>query len=148
LLLKIDKLLIFLGNNFRIIGICSAISIIGFIITILIFINTKNINRRVKEYKTKKNYNKKRIELKTTLVQFREAIEKDDADIKKIKGGILDELNVLKVNFHSEFDFIQNLYINSLITHLEKKDKHNTNCICNKLSRIASYLVEKKEETI
>jgi len=148
LLQYIDKFLNFLGSNIRIIGICSAITIIGFIVTIFIFFKTKSIDKRIKGYKIKKKYNKKRIDFHNTLLQYREVIEKDNADLNKIKSGILDELNVLVVNFHTEFSFIQNLQLKLLIIHLEKKDKHNRNCICNKLSKIASYLEEKKEENI
>lgn len=144
----VDKCLTFLGSNFRIIGLCSAITIIGFIITVFIFFRTRSIGKRIKEFKTKKKYNKKRIDIKTTLIQFRESIEEDDTDIKKIKTSILDELNVLSQCFHTEFNFIQNRQIKKLVTHLEKRDNHDRNDICNMLSRIISYLEDKKEELI
>jgi len=137
-----------LGGNLFVIGFCSAITIIGFILTLFILVRTKKIDRRIKEFKVKKSYNEHRKHFKDSLLSLKNAIEVENADIKKNKGLLLDELNNLQANYHSEFNAWQNYVIKRLIQHLEKDKKFNRNYICVKLSKVASYLYENKEEIV
>jgi hypothetical protein len=142
------SVLVCLGTNIYIIGLCSAITIIGFVITVIIFFRTKSIEKRIKEYKSKTNYNKRRKEFRSALLQFKKSIEEDNSDIKKNKGSILNELNALFENYKLEFNFRQKITINCLIRHLEKFDKHDRNFVCNNLSRVAGFLFEEKESIL
>ena len=144
----INDFFCWLGNNLFIIGVSSVVTIIGFFITLSISIKTKGISKKIAEFRTTKEYNIHRLKFKESLLAFREAIIKDDVDIRKIKGNILDELNAIRENFIVEFDIKQRIVIRVLIIHIERKDKHNKNFICNQLSRIASYFNMNKEEVI
>lgn len=145
---SISDILFYLANDTTILGACSAIAIIGFIVTIYISIKTKNINHRINEIKTTYNYNNRREEFRKSLIEFRNVIINEDVDIAKIKGNILDELNALNENYKGEFKVIQRIRIFLLIVHLEKSTRHDANYICNELSKVCGYLFQKKENIV
>lgn len=145
---SINDLLYVLANDTMILGICNAIAIIGFIFTVFISIRTKRINHRINEIRKTYGYNLRRSQFRESLTEFRNVIINDDADITKIKSNILDELNALNENYRSEFKLDQRIRIYLLIIHLEKSTKHDTNYICNELSKINGYLFLEKENII
>ena len=144
----INDILNVLANNATVLGVCSAITIIGFLVTIYISIKTKNIGRRINEIKTTYNYNNRREGFRKSFIEFRNVIVSEDAEITKIKGDILDELNALNENYRSEFKIVHRIRIYFLIVHLEKSARHNSNYICNELSKICGYLFQKKENVV
>ncbi len=137
-----------LGQSYTFTALCGIITILGFVITIFVFFRTRSIDKKVEAYKAIKEYNKRRESLRTSLLDYRNAIILDDVEIIKIKSNILDDLNVLYENYKITYKFWQKIKIKRLIWHLEKKKDHNRNWICNQLSKTSGYLYLKKEDVL
>ncbi len=137
-----------LGQSYTFTALCGIITIIGFIITIVVFFRTKSIERKLEEYKVIKEYNKIRGKLRRSFLEYRDAIQEDNAEIYKIKSNILDDLNAFNENYRITCKLRQKANIRLLIRHLQRSKRHNKNWICNQLSKISSYLYLEKEDVL
>ena len=82
-----------MGENIYILGVCSFITIISFLISIYISIKTKNIDSRIKELKAGTEFNNSREKLVNDLITYQTAI-KNISSYKKLRLNLLNDLNV------------------------------------------------------
>ena len=134
-----------MGENIYILGVCSFITIISFLISIYISIKTKNIDSRIKELKAGTEFNNSREKLVNDLITYQTAI-KNISSYKKLRLNLLNDLNTFY--YASQYALIvkERKAFNKLIREVEKTEKFNINKIHNTLSRIIGFLNLKKED--
>jgi hypothetical protein len=121
------------------------ISFLGFILTIYVMIKTKNIDKRLADYKLVEQFNIEREMYIKTFRAFKTSLTDDNADIYKIKYDIYEETEKFKSHYHSIIGKLDKINIFYLCRTLKKEKNIKTNDVCNYLTKLLALLSNKKE---
>ena len=137
----------FLGTNTIILGLCSLLGIIGFIITILTWLRTEKISRILKYNSTTSLYNKERQSFQKTFEGHRDSIVKDENHTDGLLKDILKNVEAYHVKFHELLSLKEKFSLWCFKRILRKPAKDvDFNVVCNYLAELAGRL-SKKEAT-
>lgn len=125
--------------------ICGVVTIIGFLLTVYISIKTKNIHRKITEYKKTEQFNKDRRKNLKTIMGYQKALIQDNADIYKVRINILNDINIIGEIYSDIFKFPQKWLFWCLKRELKKSEKIDVNKVCNKMSELIAKLSVEKE---
>ena len=134
-----------LATNHVVIALCSITSLIGFAMTIYVSFKTKSIDKRIKEFKSIKDFNQKRTKYINSLKSYQISINEDNVDIYKIRTNILNDINIIYESYSYIFTLTQKITFFIIRRQLEKKEKIDENLVCNLISKIIAYMSNSKE---
>ncbi len=117
------KLCELIASNNVITAICNITSLIGFGMTIYVSLKTKSIDKRIQEFKSTKDFNRKRTQHINSLKTYQTSLIEDNVDIYKIRTNMLNDINVIYESYRYIFKFSQKVIIYRVRKQLEKRKK-------------------------
>lgn len=143
----IEKILNFLGTNPIVLGLCSLLGIIGFVITFFTWLRTAKISKILKYNSITSQYNKARSGFQKTFEGHRKSIIEDGIKTDVILKDILKNVEAYHINFKEILSFKEKFSLWCFKNILKKSAKDvDFNVVCNYLAELAGRL-SKKEET-
>lgn len=146
MLALLEKGLIFLGTNQTVLGICSLIGIVGFIITILTYIRTSKITQILKYNALTTQYNKERKGYQETFDGHRSSIEEDGNKSDRILKNILKNVEEYQSKFGGMLPLSEKISL-WWFKRMLKKEAVNVdfNAVCNHLAILSGRLSKKED---
>lgn len=133
------------GENTYILGLCSIVTLVGFLITIYVFLKTKSIDSALKNYKRIEKFNKEGCKYKRNFKNHQKSLINDNVPIRKLKIDILNDLRVSEIKFETVFNRKEKKCFKEIITNIEKEDQNDSEYIANELSKIIAIFSTEKE---
>lgn len=142
----LENCLRFLGSNQIVLGICSLIGILGFVITILTYIRTSKITQILKYNALTTQYNKERKGYQETFDGHRSSIEEDGNRTDRILKNILKNVEEYQAKFGDMLPFSEKIALWRFKRMLKKEAVNvDFNAICNHLAILSGRLSKKED---
>lgn len=133
-----------LGTNPIVLGVCSLLGIIGFLLTVFVAIRTSKISKILKYNRVTEAFNKERLSFQKTFEGHRKSIIEDDIKTDKILKDILKNVEAYRVKFNDILPISERIKLFFFIRLLKKKaDKVDFNSVCNYLATFSGRLSKK-----
>lgn len=143
----LEKTLKFFGTDEVVLGICSVLGIVGFIITIFTWLKTEKISKILKYNAITSQYNKERQSFQKSFEGHRISIATDGIKTDRILKDILKSVEAYDVKFKEILTQKERFTLWSFKRILKKPAKDvDFNIVCNHLAMLSGRL-SKKEET-
>ena len=137
----------FLGTNEIVLGVCSFLAIIGFIMTFIVTIKTTKIAKILKYNKVTDTYNKERTAFQKTFEGHRSSIVEDGIKTDKILKDILKQVEAYRTKFNDILPFRERIALNSFVKILKKPaEEVDFNSVCNYLATLSGRLSKKEDK--
>ena len=136
----------FLGTNVIVLGFCSFLSIIGFIITGFTWLRTAKISKILEYNSITSQYNKQRKAYAHTFEGHRISIIEDNNRSDALLKDILKHVESYDANFRSILSIKEKIYLWHFKFILKKPATNvDFNTVINHLARLAGRLSKKEE---
>ena len=150
----IEKILQFIVNFVRffatneiVLGITSMVGIAGFILTIIVSIQTSKIKKILQYNQITNQYNKERTGFQNSFAGHLKSIVEDNIKSDKLLKDILALVESYRVKFTPLLSRRERADLRSFIKMLKKQaDKVNWNVVCNHLSILSGRLTKKGDK--
>ena len=150
----IDKLLQFIENSIRffatneiVLGIASIVGIAGFVLTIIVTLQTAKIKKILQFNQVTEQYNKERTAYQKTFEGHLKSIMEDNIKSDKILKEILKHVEGYRVKFDPLLSYREKKELLSFIEILKKQAGDvDWNHICNHLSTLSGRLTKKGDK--
>ena len=142
----ITKFLTFLGTNEIVLGICSSVAIVGFIITLLTWLKTKSISSILKYNSITSQYNKERVTYQKVFEGHRTSIVQDEIKTDKLLKDILKDVEAYDAKFREILTLWEQFSLWRFKRMLRKTATQvNFNSVSNYLAQLSGRLSKKEE---
>lgn len=137
----------FLGTNEIILGICSLLGIIGFILTLIVTFKTSKIAKVLRYNHVTETYNKERLGFQKTFEGHRASIIDDGICTDKILKNILSNVEAYRTKFDDILSFREKCMLNTFVNILKKPATDvDFNTVCNYLAILSGRLSKKGDK--
>ena len=110
----------FFGTNEIILGVCSLLGIVGFIMTLIVTIKTNKIAKILKYNQVTDTYNKERTAFQKAFEGHRSSIIEDEIKTDKILKDILKQVEAYRTKFNDILPLKERMALNSFVKILKK----------------------------
>lgn len=142
----LKNFLTFLGSDKIILGVCSLIGILSFIITILTYIRTSKITQILKYNALTTQYNKERKGYQETFDGHRSSIEEDGNKTDRILKNILKNVEEYQAKFGDMLPLSEKISLWRFKKMLKKEAVNvDFNDVCNHLAILSGRLSKKED---
>lgn len=141
-----EKCFKFLGTNEIILGICSLLGIVGFVITLFTWLRTAKISKILKYNSITSQYNKERQSFQNMFEGHRISIIEDGNNSDRILKDILKNVEAYGAKFNTLLSAREKISL-WLFKQILKKPakKADFNVVCNYLAALSGRLSKKEE---
>ena len=137
----------FLGTNEIILGICSLLGIIGFILTLIVTFKTSKIAKVLRFNRVTETYNKERLGFQKTFEGHRASIIDEGIRTDKILKNILSNVEAYRTKFDDILSFREKHTLNAFVNILKKPaEEVDFNTVCNYLAILSGRLSKKGDK--
>ena len=137
----------FLGTNEIILGICSLLGIVGFILTLIVAFKTSKIAKVLRYNHVTETYNKERLGFQKTFEGHRASIIDEGIRTDKILKNILSNVEAYRTKFDDNLSFREKRTLNSFVNILKKPATEvDFNTVCNYLAILSGRLSKKGDK--
>ena len=137
----------FLGTNEIILGICSLLGIIGFILTLIVTFKTSKIAKVLRFNHVTETYNKERLGFQKTFEGHRASIIDEGIRTDKILKNILSNVEAYRAKFDDILSFHEKHTLNAFVNILKKPaEEVDFNTVCNYLAILSGRLSKKGDK--
>ena len=143
----ISDILTFLGTNQIVLGVCSLLGMLSFIITILIGLRTGKIEKVIRYNSVMDQYNKERLAFQKTFEGHVASIIDDKIFSDRILKSILRNVEAYRTKFDDILSFRENLELYRFCRLLRRRSADvDSNDICNYLATLLGRLAKKGDK--
>ena len=137
----------FFGTNEIILGVCSLLGIVGFIMTLIVTIKTTKIAKILKYNQVTDTYNKERTAFQKAFEGHRSSIIEDEIKTDKILKDILKQVEAYRTKFNDILPLKERMALNSFVKILKKPaEEVDFNSVCNYLATLSGRLSKKEDK--
>lgn len=143
---KMELVFKFLGTNQIVLGICSLLGMIGFVITILTWLRTDKISKILKHNSITMQYNKERRGFLNSFEGHRSSIVQDGNNTDTLLKDILKNVEAYDAKFNALLTTKEKISLYLFKRILKKPAREvDFNIVCNYLASLSGRLSKKEE---
>lgn len=133
------------GSNSYILGLCSIVTLVGFLITVYVSLKTKSIDSVLKNYKRIEKFNKEGRKYKRNFENYQDSLINDDVPFRKLKFDILNDLRASEIKFGTVFNRKEKKCLKEVVSNIEIGNQNDLEYIANELSKVIAIFSTEKE---